>query len=362
MLFPDDELLRSRNIVLSLKKTIMGASTWIRQHALSLELRFIHRTAFLGKIPLLRIFHRNVTADVWVLGPEENVALGFVVQFKTPYLHLPVELKKSQIGHEGAGQEFTPSAFRFFDWQSWAHIQGRIEWQDERRVDIDGEEVTVITGFSYRTDDIHTPLENFGLRLAEGVEGHANVLWNRAIVELKFEPLYWMFEPKNGAYAVVAIKDTELAMLIVSLSEIGSGNPRVYGNAVDRLEEWTAFKLQKKSPEKALLEFLRHIRDWGPLGMEPLFGGLKEVLERLGFVDKERVLFEFYADNWGFWDKRHGRLLVIKILEALGTKKALFTLEAISDYVKNQAIPSEELELIRGTIDRVGENLPPTVP
>jgi len=296
------------------------------------------------------------------MNPEENVVVAFIVQFKTPYLHLPVAVVKSQIGHEDADREFSPSAFRFFDWHSWAHIEGSIEWHGEHRTDINGERVVVVTGFSYRIHAIRTPVEHFGLRLAEGVEGTAKVLYNHAITRMKFEPLYWMLDPKNDTYNIVAIKDSELAALIVSLSEIGSGNLRVYSKAVDRLEEWATFKLKRKGPEKALLEFLRCIRDWGPLGMEPLFPGLKEVLERLRIADKERILFDFYADNWGVWNNPDGRLLAVKIMEALGTKNALFALEAISDYVKNQAVPPEDLKLIQRAIDRVGDNLPPAEP
>lgn len=333
---------------------------WVRQYALSLELRIVSRASFLSKIPLLRVFQHNVTADVKVLSPEGNDGLGFFVEFKTPYLHLPVEVKKTQIGFENRNQEFTPSAFRFYDWHSWAHITGRIEWHGERQLDIKGEEVSVITGFSYWIYDLPTPLENFGLRLAEGVEGTAWILYNFEMVRVQFEPLYWMLEPNNGTWNVVAIKDTELAMLIVSLSEIGSGNPQVYGKAVERLEQWTKFKLQREGPEKALLDFLRHIRKWGPLGMEPLFAGLKEVLERLPIADKERILFDYYADNWGVRNNRHGRMLVVKILQAMSTEKALFTLETISDYVKNQTIAAEELELIRSAVDRVRDNLPLT--
>ncbi len=340
----------------------MAMSDWIPRYVLALELRFIQRASFLERIPLLRILHRRVTADVRVLGSEEGVPGGFVVRFKTPYLHLPVEVAKSQIGHEGVDGKFCPSAFRFFDWHSWRHIEGGIEWIGERRVDIEGEEVAVVAGFVYRIHGLCPPLETFGLRLAEGVEGTASVLWNHAIVRVRFEPLYWMFEPEDGGCNVVPIRDSELAMLIVSLSEIGSGNPRVYDKAVERLAQWISFRLEAKGPEKAMLEFLRYVRDWGPLGMSPLFAGLKEVLERLRIADKERILFEFYADNWGVRNNPYGRRLVVKILEAWGTEKALFALQAIAAYVKNQVALPEEFDLIRGAIDRVTRNRSPAGP
>ena len=339
----------------------MVVSGWFRQYALALELWFIDFISFVSKIPLLRVFHRNVTADVRVLSPETNVVVGFTVQFRTPYLHLPIEVRKSQIGHETADREFLPAAFRFFDWDSWVHIKGGIEWHGEHQVDIKGEKIPVVTGFSYKIHGMQAHSENCGLRLAEGVEGTAWILRNRTIVRVKFEPLYWMLEPTNNTFNVVTIKNTELATLIVSLSEIGSGNPKSYAKAVERLEEWARFKLKGKASEKALLEFLKHIRDWGPLGMEPVFPGLKEVLERLGMVDKERILFDFYADNWGVRDNRHGRLLAIKILEALATLKALIALEAISDYVKNQAVAQDEMELIRGAVEKVHGKLTQTL-
>lgn len=179
----------------------------------------------------------------------------------------------------------------------------------------------------------------------------------RLIVRVKFAPLYWMIEPKNSSHNVVAIKDTELAMLIVSLSEIGSGNRQVYSKAVERLEEWVTLKSQRKGTEQALLVFLMSIRDWGPLGMEPLYGGLKEVMERLPLPDKERVLFDFYADNWGVRNNWNGRLLTVKTLQALSTEKALFTLTAISKYMKNQAVSPEELVVIQAAVDAIGKKL-----
>ncbi|MCU7803835.1 MAG: hypothetical protein KZQ96_11605 [Candidatus Thiodiazotropha sp. (ex Lucinoma borealis)] len=336
---------------------MMNVSDWIRQRALSLELWIIHRTSFLSHIPLLRIFHQHVTADIRVLDSEGKAGLGFSVYFKTPYLHLPIDVQKSQVGDVDAGQKFLPAAFRFFDWHSWAHIEGRVEWHAERRIDIKGEGVSVITGFSYWSLEPPVPQETFGLRLAEGVEGTAKILWDQLIVQVKFAPLYWMIEPRNNSYHVVAIKDTELAMLIVSLSEIGSGNRQVYSKAVERLEEWVTLKSQRKGTERALLHFLISIRDWGPLGMEPLYAGLKEVLERLPLADIERVLFDFYADNWGVRNNWNGRLLTVKMLQALSTEKALFTLAAISKYVKNQAVLPEELAVIQAAADTVGEKL-----
>lgn len=340
-----------------LRRPMRIVSDWIRRSVLSLELRFSDRTSFFGKVRLLRVLHRNVTADVRMLGVKKNVALGFAVQFKTPYLHLPIAVVKGHIGHEDTNREFSPAAFRFFDWHTWAHIKGRIEWQGEHQLDVEGNKLTVVNGFSYWIHEVRTPLENFGLRLAEGVEGSAKVLLDREIIRVKFEPLYWMFEPKHDSYSIIAINESELAAFIVSLSEIGSGNPRVYDKAIARLEEWATFTLDQNSSEKALLQFLQYVRDWGALGMEPLFDGLKEVLERLHIEDKERILFEFYADNWGVRNNWHGRLLAVKLLGALGTRRALIALESIFDYVKNQAVPANELEVVKGTINRVENNM-----
>ena len=95
--------------------------------------------------------------------------------------------------------------------------------------------------------------------------------------------------------------------------------------------------------------------------MDPLFPGLAKVLEQMDIAEKERILFDFYADNWGIRNNRNGRLLAVKLLEALGTRKAIFFLQAVSGYVENQVVAPEELELIRGTIDRVMEKAPPDI-
>jgi hypothetical protein len=49
---------------------------------------------------------------------------------------------------------------------------------------------------------------------------------------------------------VVAIYDNDLMVLIVSLSSIGSGNKLVYSKSIRQLEDWIAFKLGRKHPEK----------------------------------------------------------------------------------------------------------------
>jgi hypothetical protein len=336
----------------------MMALERIRQQALSLELRFLHLASSVGEIPLLGFVYPNVTAEVRVQKSAPAIAVEFSVRFKSPYFHFPVEVKKSQIGEVDADRKFHPSAFRFFHWDSWTHLDGVIEWLGERRVDIDGETVSVVTGFRYRVHAALARSANFGLRLAEGVEGTVWVLRKGRFIGLRFAPLYWMLEPKKDAFNVIAIKDTELAMLIVSLSDIGSGNPQVYDQAIKRLGEWASFKLVGKDREKAMLQFLCHIRDWGPLGMDPLFPGLAKVLEQMDVAEQERILFDFYADNWGIRNNRHGRLLAVKLLEALGTKKAIFFLQAVSGYVKNQVVAPEELELIRGAIDSAIEKTP----
>jgi len=292
-----------------------------------------------------------------MLSREEDISIGFRIKFRTPYLNLPVAVEKTQIGYEDKEGRFTPTAFRFFDWHSWTHIEGRIDWEGARPVNVKGTRTEVITGFVYKISEMSVPAENYGLRLAEGVEGTAKILWGGEIERMKFEPVYWMLEPRDTKYHVVSIYDNDLMVLIVSLSSIGSGNKLVYSKSIRQLEDWIAFKLGRKHPEKIALEFLRYVRDWGPLRMEPLFHGLREVLESLHIPDQERIHFEFYADNSGVVDNRYGRLLAVNMLKAVGTEKARVALNAIHDYTKNQNIEREELELIQRAISAVGRNL-----
>jgi hypothetical protein len=322
----------------------------IRQRALSLELRFIHWSSFLERIPLLRYLHRNVTADIDIFGRDENVAIGLRIKFITPYLNLPVAVEKTQIGSDNVERRFTPTAFRFFDWHSWTHIEGNIDWEEARTVEVKGTKTQVITGFVYKISDISVPAEHYGLRLAEGVDGTARVLLGGKIERMKFGPVYWMLEPTDTKHNVVAIYDNDLMALIVSLSTIGSGNRQVYSQAIDQLEEWIAFKLGRRHPEKTTLALLRYVRDWGPLRLEPLFYGLKEVLERLQVPDLEKIYFEYYADNCGVGDNRFGRLLAVNMLEAMGTRKARVALIEIYKLSKNQDIQPEELKMIKKAI------------
>ncbi len=215
----------------------------------------------------------------------------------------------------------------------------------ERAATAGRESETLVTGFSYRPETLTEGTGNFGLRVAEGVEGTLRVLWADKVQSLVFEPGYWLLEPGKEGYRVVPIRDQELMVLIVFLSEIGNGNPVLYERAVEHLWQWVSPRWGRDNPEYAMLMLLRYVRDWGPLGMGPLYGGLVEILDRLKVEDAERVLFEFYADHWGVRDNRNGRLLAVRTLEALDTDASRATLREILSYVRNRGLSPEELAL-----------------
>lgn len=327
----------------------------IRKWLLQLELRYLRNLSFLDKMPRLRFLNRKITADITIITADNNRGIRFRTDFRTPYFRLPVAVEKTQIGKETDNGLLETASFRFFDWQSWGHIDGEIEWHGEKVVNIRGKHEAFITGFSYSVRHIPAEVENLGIRLAEGVEGTVRVLAGGELTSFRFEPGYWMLEPNQSGYKIVAIRDTDLMVLIVSLSEIGSGNQRLYLAAMQHLQQWILFKLTGKNKEQTLIEFLKYVRDWGPLAMEPLFRGLGEMLQRLGLENHEHVIFEFYADNWGVHNNWHGRLLAVKILEVLATKKAQSALHAIFDYVKNRSTEPEELDLICRVIDKLFE-------
>ena len=320
----------------------MDFAQLFRRRVLSLELQLSRLSTLFGRLPLLRHLHRGVTADIRLLDDPGDSGMLLSVGFRSPYLHLPVEVLKSQIGADEGDGRFRPSAFRFFDWHSWKHMDGAVEWHGERGEDVRSDSCRVIEGFSYRAEGIGRSPGNFGLRLAEGVEGTVQVLAGGGIITARFQPHYWMIEPGSTTRPITAISDTELATVIVSLAELGTGNPETHEKTIGRMMEWLSFRQHKGGSERALLTLLAYVRDWAPLGMEPMFEGLAEVLVRSRIASMERILFDFYADNWGIRNNRHGRMISVKILKAAGTEKALFTLELISDYVRNHAIPPDE--------------------
>ena len=319
----------------------------IDQRVLSLELGLSRLTAHLQGIPLLRRLHRAVSAEIGLT--RAGARLGVSVDFRSPYLWRPVRVARSQVGDQEADR-FVPAAFRLFDWHTWIHIDGRVTWRGSLRAGGESGDEESILGFDYEVRLPSPPPSTLGLRLAEGVEGHVRLFDGITLRTTAFQPQYWVMEPLADSGRVTAIRDTELAMLIVSLSELGSDNPGTHAKAVDRLEHWARFKLQKRGGERVLLELLAGTRDWGPGGMKPMFQGIAEVLERLEIHDQERVLFDFYADNWGVRNNPAGRALVVKILGSLGTGAALATLRSIAGYVENRAMPPEELALIAGTL------------
>jgi hypothetical protein len=102
-----------------------------------------------------------------------------------------------------------------------------------------------------------------------------------------------------------------------------------------------------------MLKLMKYVRDWGPLGLTPLYRGLVEVLERLGVADKESILFEMYADHWGVRDNPKGRLLAVRTLEALGTDAAGSALRQILAYVRHRGLEPAELALITAAAGEV---------
>lgn len=340
----------------------MVYSDWLRRTVLSFELRIVRWSSPLGKVALLRRLHRGVTANIQVLQPKTHEAIGFRVKFLSPYFHLPVAVEKTQIGFIDNGGRFAPTAFRFFDWHSWAHFDGAICWLGEDTLTLSAGTTEVITGFEYQVSSAATAASNFGIRIAEGVEGHVRIEQRKKILRVKFEPGYWMLERQDRKYQVVAIYDHDLMALIVSLSSLGGGNQRIYASARQQLEGWIAFKLDSKSPERRTLELLRYVRDWGPLRMPPLFPALIAVLENLGTPNQEKIFFDFYADNFGVLDNRNGRLLAVSMLEAMATQKALGALQAIYDYSRNRKIRRQELKRIQQAINTVRQEVQAPVP
>ncbi len=347
---------------LYLAKPEMFPTTGIHARLLLLELQFICRTAFLKRVPVVRSLHRKITADLNILKTQEDLAVAFTVRFRSPYFRLPVPLEKAQIGEITPDGGFQPTSFRFFDWQTWAHIEGVVEWCGEHRVQAEGEEVDFITGFSYRVAELPAFAGNLGLRLAEGVEGMVRVSCGAKIARVQFDPVYWLLEATGLTFRPVPIRSNKLMGLIVPLFDLGRGDPRVFDSAVDRVQRWAELNLDDRKPFRQVLPFLRHITRWGPLGMKPAFRGIVLTLERLQVPEIEQHLFDFFADNWGVWGNRNGRLLAVRLLEALATERAKAALKTIIELVRNQEIAADELDLIRTAVGSAEAKSGLTVP
>jgi hypothetical protein len=313
----------------------------------------IRRMSFLRRVPLLNRLHRQVTARLKLLDSDPGAVPAFRLDFRSPYLHLPLEIDRSQVGTEDPDTGLRPAAFRFFDWQSWQHIDGEVQWHGERTEALDGHETVLITGFSYQPKDPLNGAGSLGLRIAEGVQGTLRLLWGDVIAEMGFEPGYWLLEPGKAGYRIVPIRDPDLMVLIVSLSEIGGGKPEIYERSVEHLWQWVSCHWGRENPEVAMFLLLQKVRDWGPLGMTPLYGGLLEILRRMGVEEQERILFEFYADHWGIRDNQKGRLLAVRTLEAMGTDASRAALGEILNYVRFRGLSPDELALTRAAAGAV---------
>ncbi|MCP3870397.1 MAG: hypothetical protein GY703_20360 [Gammaproteobacteria bacterium] len=326
---------------------------------MAFELMIVRQTARLQRFPLWRGLHRDITASVSLHETGEGSPLTLSVEFETPYLRRPVAIDESQIGTGDDGGVLQPGAFRFFDWHSWSHIPGRITWHNERRVTLHGNPIISAEGFSYRVNRLPPGVENIGLRIAEGIPGSIRFTRGDDLVTMGFEPGYWMLEPNEEGYRIVPIHDNDLLLLIVSLSELGSNDATTHGNAQCRLKEWLSSHQVHRSPERRMLDLLRYVRDWGPLGMPLMYQGIINVLENLSVTDRERVLFEFYADHWGIRSNRNGRLLAVRLLDQMGTKSASAALRELLRYARHRVTDPEELNIIqRAARERPGKHDP----
>lgn len=325
--------------------------------AMAMELLIIRKTASLRRIPLLKKIHRGITARIYLHDSEADPGLFLQVDFETPFLHLPVEIDETQIGIQEKTGAFQPGSFRFFDWHSGLHMEGRIFCQSERNAMVDGKQTILASGFSYLITDPPPNVGILGLRIAEGIPGSIRFLWRNAIATMPFDPGYWMLEKTDEGYRILAIRDDELLQLIVSLSGIGAKEEALRKEAIQQLWEWVEFHGSGMDPELRMLDLLCHVRDWGPVGKPELYPGLGQILERLQVRGKEKVLFEFFADNWGIRDNRNGRLLAIGLLEQLGTDAAGAALWELHRYARNRTSDAGELTLIQDAARRVSPAL-----
>ncbi len=325
----------------------MDSAHPVRDAIVWLELLFVCHAAFLRRIPLLRLMYRTVTAEPRILASPDRLATEICIDFHSPYFHLPVSVDKSQIGQVDSCQLLKPAAFRLFEWQTWVHINGNVEWHGERHVHNKEQQLDFVTGFSYRISELPEGGGNLGLRLAEGVEGEVRIACGKTISRVSFEPVFWLLEATDHGFRPVPIKTNKLTGLIVSLFDMGSGNPTVMGKAVADLCQWAEYNIGHEKPFTGTRKLLVNIRDWGPLEMEPLYQGIKEVFKLLEVADLERELFDFVADNWGIRNNRNGRILAVKLLAALNTNQAKAALHAVYELVRFGGIDEEELELIR---------------
>ena len=166
---------------------------------------------------------------------------------------------------------------------------------------IDGSEKAFVTGFSYSVKSIPSGTENLGIRLAEGVEGTVRVLIGKEIVQHRFVPGYWMLEPSQSGYKIIDIADAELMVLIVSLSEIGSGSQHLHASATQHLYQWVLFKLAGESKDKILIEFLKYVRDWGTLGNGTAFSrGWLKFCCNLGWKIRNMLFLSFTLTTGGY--------------------------------------------------------------
>jgi hypothetical protein len=335
----------------------MSSPHWFRQQILFFELAFICRTAFLRRIPLLRRLHRGVTADLRVLQAQPDGG-AFRIDFRSPYFGLPVSLDEAQIGTVDTGGRLRPASFRFFDWRTWAHIDGTVEWRGERSVQVKGKGVDFITGFLYRAPRLPSVTSNLGVRLAEGVEATVRIACGEKVARVPFEPVFWLLEASPNGFRPVPIQSNKLMGLIVALFDLGSDDQGVFVNAVNRLQQWAEINLDNRKPFGRVSLLLRYIRDWGPLGREPLFLGVGLVLQRLQVQEPERHLFDFFADNWGVRDNPGGRLLAVRLLEVLANERAQGALRAILELVRNRDIAPGELDRIRQALNACGGGTP----
>ncbi len=271
------------------------------------------------------------TATVAILRDEWEEMIGFSVQYMesdaSDIQTVFVDEERMLLGYTNAEGKRQERAMRFFHFSNWINIPGRIIVSDDQQIrrNVDGQEKSFVSGFTFVADAPLTDADYLGLRMVEGMfmpegEGYFVVKGDDIVIE-QFDTAYYFITPHSESREITAIQDEMWVFPVIYAFYIASGNNKFpeykYREGLQGLTQWCQMK------GVPIIELLEHLWAQGPRRWMPLYHGLVRVISQLELIDVEKCIYEFYRCH----EEPSARIFAVRLLGALKTGIAVQYLE-----------------------------------
>jgi hypothetical protein len=271
------------------------------------------------------------TAKVAILRNEWKEMIGFSVQYMESDAFdaqiVFVDEQRMLLGYTNADGKPQERAMRFFRFSTWINIPGHFIVSDNQRIrrNVDGQEKSFVSGFTFMADAPLTDATYLGLRMVEGIfmpegKGYFVVKGDDIVME-QFDTAYYFITPHSESREITAIQDEMWVFPVIYAFYIASGNNKFpeykYREGLQRLVEWYQMK------DVPAIDLLEHLWAQGPRRWMPLYHGLVRVFSQLELTNIEKTIYEFYQRH----EEPSARIFAVRLMGALKTGNAVQYLE-----------------------------------